>query len=32
MPPDAGCALTRAYPLRQRVMVTLAMVTVLPES
>ena len=30
--PDAGCALSRAYPLRQRVTVTLAMVTVLPDS
>jgi hypothetical protein len=30
--PDAGCALSRAYPLRQRVRVMLAMVTVLPDS
>ena len=30
--PDAGCALSRAYPLRQRATVTLAMVTVLPDS
>ena len=30
--PDAGRALSRAYPLRQRATVTLAMVTVLPDS
>jgi hypothetical protein len=30
--PDAGWALSRAYPLRQRARVMLAMVTVLPES
>src|SRR4029450_5678552 len=30
--PDAGCALSRAYPLRQRAAVTLAMVTPLPAS
>lgn len=30
--PAAGCALSRAYPLRQRATVTLAMVTVLPDS
>jgi hypothetical protein len=31
-PPDAGCALSRAYPLRQRVTVMLATVAVLPDS
>jgi hypothetical protein len=30
--PDAGCALRRAYPLRQRATVMLAMVAVLPDS
>jgi hypothetical protein len=30
--PDAGCALSRAYPLRQRATVMLAMVAVLPDS
>src|SRR5512133_446930 len=31
-PTDAGCALSRAYPLRQRVKVMLVTVTVLPDS
>ena len=31
-PPDAGCALSRAYPLRQRVRVMLVTVAVLPDS
>ena len=29
---EAECALSRAYPLRQRISVMLVMVTVLPES
>jgi hypothetical protein len=31
-PPDAGCALSRAYPLRHRVRVMLVTVAVLPDS